>query len=127
LLEVGSGGAPFREELDGAAKHVTTLDIVDRYGTRDIIADVQSMPGVPDSNFDTVLCTQVLEHLEDPCGALREMRRVLRDDGILILSVPHLSMIHEAPEDYFRFTDYGLRSLCEKANFEPISSSRPED
>lgn len=122
LLEVGSGGAPFKEELDSVATHVTTLDIVDRYGTTDVIADVQSMPGLPDRKFDTVLCTQVLEHVADPSKALSEMRRVLRDDGTLILSAPHLSMIHEAPEDYFRYTEYGLRSLCKSANFETISS-----
>ena len=122
LLEVGSGGAPFREELDGLATHVITLDIVNRYGTTDMIADVQSMPDVPDREFDTVLCTQVLEHVEDPSRALSEMRRVLRDDGTLILSAPHLSMIHEAPEDYFRYTAYGLRSLCKRANFDTDSS-----
>ncbi|MBU1262981.1 hypothetical protein KJ640_08560, partial [bacterium] len=45
--------------------------------------------------------------------ALEEMARILKKEGHLILSVPHLSYIHGAPEDFFRFTCYGLKALIE--------------
>ena len=45
------------------------------------------------------------------------MYRVLKDNGHVILSVPHLSPIHEAPHDYFRYTEYGLNSLLTSRGF----------
>lgn len=116
LLEVGAGLSPYSATLAEVADRVTTLDIEDRSGTVDLIGDVQSMPEVGDETFDTVLCTQVLEHVPDPARAVREIARVLRPGGCLIATVPHLSMIHEAPHDYFRFTEYGLTYLCQEAD-----------
>ena len=118
LLEAGAGGSPFSKQLRHLADEVITLDVSDRYGDTDIIADVQNMPEVPSDSFDVVVCTQVLEHLPAPEDALREMRRVLRHSGVLILSAPHLSMVHEAPNDFFRYTSYGLEELCERSGFQ---------
>jgi SAM-dependent methyltransferase len=81
-------------------------------------ADLQAMPQVPTSAYDTILCCEVLEHLERPEAALRELHRVLRPTGRLILSVPFLSRLHEEPHDYFRFTEYGLRELFRRSGFE---------
>jgi SAM-dependent methyltransferase len=117
VLEAGAGGSPFKELLSEVADVVVTLDIEDRYGDVDVIADVQNMEGIPSASFDTVVCTQVLEHLPNPPRALGEFRRVLSARGKLILSAPHLSMVHEAPNDYFRYTSYGLRSLAEAEGF----------
>jgi SAM-dependent methyltransferase len=117
-LDSGSGRCPFRAWLERRCSAVTTTDVEDRVGQADLIADIQSMPGIEDSSFDTVLCTQVLEHVPRPWEALREMARVLRPGGKLILSVPHLSPIHEAPSDYYRYTRYGLEELCRQAGLE---------
>lgn len=117
LLEAGAGGSPFSEQLRFLADEVVTLDVSDRYGDIDVVADVQDMPQVPSNSFDVVVCTQVLEHLPEPRRALKEMRRVLKDEGVLILSAPHLSMVHEAPNDFFRYTGYGLRSLANTSGF----------
>jgi SAM-dependent methyltransferase len=74
---------------------------------------VGSAYALPFSNqsFGNVLCLSVLEHLEEPKAALSEMRRVLRADGRILVSVPFLFPIHEAPRDYWRFTRYGLERL----------------
>jgi SAM-dependent methyltransferase len=69
---------------------------------------------------DTVLCTQVIEHVRDPQSLLRESARVLRVGGHLILSAPLMNVVHEPPYDYFRFTPYGLRLLFENAGFEVV-------
>lgn len=121
ILEAGAGGSPFSDLLRKVSDDLVTLDINDRYGDIDVIADVQDMPEVETASFDVVVCTQVLEHLPLPEDALREMRRVLRDDGVLILSAPHLSMVHEAPNDFFRYTSYGLKVLCESSGFNVIT------
>jgi SAM-dependent methyltransferase len=69
------------------------------------------MREVPSERYDTVLCSEVLEHLPHPERAVTELCRVLRPDGCLILSVPFLSRLHEEPNDFFRFTEHGLRAM----------------
>ncbi len=114
-LDAGSGRSPYKRLLAARGQSVLSIDIEDRSGQLDLIADVQNLHALHDDSFDTVLCSQVLEHVPRPWDALAEMARVLRPGGRLLLTVPHLSMIHEAPHDYFRYTRYGLRSLCQRA------------
>lgn len=78
------------------------------------------MDQIDDSSFDTILSTQLLEHVSNPWLAMREFSRVLRPGGTLILSAPHLSMMHEAPNDYFRFTSYGFEVLCADSGFQVV-------
>jgi SAM-dependent methyltransferase len=68
----------------------------------------------PEATFDTVLCTEVLEHLPDPQRGIDEMFRVLRDDGTLLLTTRFLFPIHDAPGDFFRYTRYGLQHLLRR-------------
>ena len=116
-LDAGSGRSPWRSRLASRGIEVLSLDVEDRSGEVDIVADLQDMPVVPDASVGTVLCTQVLEHVPRPWDALAEIERVLEPGGYLILSVPHLSMLHEVPHDYYRFTRYGLSSLLEGRGF----------
>jgi SAM-dependent methyltransferase len=83
----------------------------------DISYDGETIP-FPDRSFDTVLSVQVLEHTPHSQHLLDEMRRVLRDDGLLILTAPFSFRLHEEPHDYFRFTSHGLRSMCAKSGLE---------
>ncbi len=66
-----------------------------------------------------VLAEAIERHARGDCldaGSGRSpYRRVRRPNGRLLLTAPHLSMIHEAPHDYFRYTQYGLRSRCQRA------------
>jgi len=121
VLDVGAGLAPFQRLCETLDLRVTRLDTQARSADVHIIGDVQDMPEVADGSFATVLCIQVLEHVPDPCAALSEMARVLRPGGVLILSVPHLSLLHEVPDDYWRFTRYGLEHLLHNAAFEVLS------
>jgi SAM-dependent methyltransferase len=59
----------------------------------------------------TVLCLETLEHCADPAAAVAEMARVLRPDGLLLISVPFAFPIHEYPVDFWRFTPQGLDYL----------------
>lgn len=70
-------------------------------GTRDssklhLVCDITAIPE-PDASFDAVLCTEVLEHLPDPLAALRELARLVRPGGVLILTAPFCSLTHYAP------------------------------
>ena len=119
-LDCGSGRSPYRALLAERGASVTSVDVEDRSGEVDLIADIQEMPQIADASFDTVLCTQVLEHVPRPWRAMAELARVLRPGGRLILSVPHLSAVHEAPHDFYRYTRHGLEALSAEAGLEVV-------
>lgn len=64
-----------------------------------------------DGSFEQILATELLEHVRHPHAAIREMWRVLRPGGRVILTTRFLYPIHGAPHDYFRYTRFGLRAL----------------
>jgi ubiquinone/menaquinone biosynthesis C-methylase UbiE len=81
----------------------------------DIVSDITSIPK-PDASFDAVMCIEVLEHLPDPVKALRELTRLLRPGGLMILTAPFCSLTHFAPyffqSGYSRyFYEYWLSEL----------------
>jgi SAM-dependent methyltransferase len=86
-----------------------TLDVVEADGV-DVVADGHDLPFV-DGSFDYVWCNAVLEHVRNPFGVAREIERVLRPGGLAVIQVPFLESIHNWPDDYFRFTQNGLRQL----------------
>jgi len=73
----------------------------------DVFADASLLP-LMDSSVDTVVILEVLEHLRYPTDALRETARVLRSHGRILLTMPFLYPIHDAPHDYQRLTKHGL-------------------
>jgi SAM-dependent methyltransferase len=69
------------------------------------------------ASVDTVLATEVMEHLPSPRQFLAEVARVMRNKGHLILSVPFMEPLHEEPRDYYRFTPHSLRALLTSHGF----------
>ena len=67
----------------------------------------------------------MLEHVPFPLKLLEEARRVLKPNGILILTCPQTYWLHEAPRDFYRFTRYGLVELLENQAGFQIHSLRP--
>lgn len=65
----------------------------------DLISDITAIPA-PDSSFDAVLCSEVLEHVPEPTHALDEFSRLLKPGGVLILTAPFSSNVHMAPYHY---------------------------
>ena len=120
-LDAGAGRSPWRAALEARGVPVLSVDVEHRGRGVDLIADLQQLSAVEDGSMSTVLCTQVLEHLPRPWDAVAEMARVLEPGGHLVLSVPHLSVLHEVPHDYFRFTRYGLESLLSERGLKPLS------
>jgi SAM-dependent methyltransferase len=77
-----------------------------------------------DGCFDSALCTEVLEHVPSPERALRELRRVLKCGGQLLITAPMTWGLHYEPFDYFRYTRYGLEQLVIDAGFEVLAVER---
>ncbi len=69
------------------------------YGKLDIVSDITNIPQ-PDGSFDAIMCLEVLEHVPDPVLAIRELSRLVRAGGRLILSAPFCSLTHFAPYHY---------------------------
>lgn len=76
--------------------------------------------GLKDESVDTVIATAVLEHLEEPDLAIKEINRILKKDGLVIISAPLFWHVHESPRDFYRYTKYGIKHLFEKNGFETL-------
>jgi len=72
----------------------------------------ENLPLQPNS-VDTVLCTDVLEHIKHPEHLFSEMARILKVGGKLILTVPFMYWLHDTPNDYHRYSKYKLKDFCE--------------
>lgn len=121
VLDAGAGEAPYRPLFDHCDYITQDWAASPHPGARsaDIIADLAALP-LPDADVDLVVCTEVLEHVAAPGGALRELARVLRPGGRLLLTVPFVVELHEEPHDYYRYTPYALRALLADAGLDDV-------
>lgn len=118
MLDVGCGTRRYEPIFRDFVDEYIGLDwpeIEDR-AYPDVVGDALYIPLMTRS-VDTVLATELMEHLPSPQGFLAEVSRVLRDGGTLILSIPFMEPLHEEPRDYYRFTPYSLRVLLEQNGF----------
>jgi SAM-dependent methyltransferase len=84
----------------------------------DLVSDITEIPAA-DRSFDAVLCSEVLEHVPDPISALSEMGRLLKDDGLLILTAPFSSCVHMAPHYFYSgFSRYWYEYHLPRFGFE---------
>lgn len=118
LIDLGCGDMPFRDLI---LDQVISYDSIDRFPrTPEVtfVGDIQDMSLIANGCYDTAICLEVLEHVPDPLRAVREVFRILKPSGIFIVSVPHLSRLHDEPYDYYRFTRHGLKYILESGGFE---------
>ena len=122
LLDLGCGGQPYRALFSSRVTQYIGADITATSGVK---LDVKMTPGAPvplnDACVDTILSTQTLEHVFDINQYLGECSRLLRPSGILILTVPMQWRLHEAPNDYWRFTRYGVLEIMARNHFSEVS------
>jgi SAM-dependent methyltransferase len=115
VLDFGCADMPYRRFFQSEVDYVGA----DLPGNPD--AAVEILPDgrlpVADGSFDTVLSTQVLEHVTDPALYLRECARALHSEGRMLLSTHGLMIYHPDPVDYWRWTCAGLRKQVEDAGF----------
>lgn len=109
VLDVGCGDKPYFPFFAGSANEYVGFDSAPGPQV-DVVGSSDSLP-FDDARFDVVLSTQTLEHVPDPQGSAREMHRVLKPGGVLLLSVPCTSVYHPVPEDFWRWTQEGLEKL----------------
>jgi len=117
ILDVGCGNKPFEKYLESMVTEYIGCDVVQSSLQKvDVVCDATDIP-FENECFDSIISTQVLEHISETDLCLQEMYRLLVKGGILILTVPFVWPIHEEPYDYYRFTEHGLRFKLERVGF----------
>jgi ubiquinone/menaquinone biosynthesis C-methylase UbiE len=128
VIDVGAGSAPYRalfSHCDYKTQDFAALrsDQVrgGSYGQIDYVCDAKAIP-VPNGSFDVIICTEVLEHHPEPAAVVNEFARILPAGGILILTAPLGSGIHQEPNHYYGgYTPYWYQRFLPEAGFGDIS------
>jgi SAM-dependent methyltransferase len=113
ILDAGAGELRYKKYFNHCKYVSNDLCVGDEawyFKGIDIKSSIYKIP-VKNNSFDYILCTQVLEHLEYPELAFKEFYRILKKGGKIILTAPLGQGEHQIPYDYFRYTQYGLKSL----------------
>ncbi len=115
VLGIGSGadedreGGTYRDYFSKCCSY-TTSDIRAEIGC-DLVLNACSMPEIRDETYDCIFCSGVLEHVDDYGSTLREIARILKREGVLLMGFAFRQGIHGAPKDYWRFTEHGIRHV----------------
>jgi SAM-dependent methyltransferase len=119
ILEVGSGLSPIVTDTDRIVyselsfRALQTMKGRNRCGSY-VVADGTRLPFAPES-FGHIVCSEVLEHVEDDEGAIREFARVMRQDGRVSVTVPHRKFYFAADDRYVRhFRRYEIEEMQRK-------------
>ena len=129
VLSIGSSadqdgaGLTYREYFRSADQYLTS----EPEPGCDLVLDVRAMPSVADDSVDAVFCSGVLEHVDDCHAAVRECWRVLKAGGTFLVGVPFAQPLHRAPQDFWRFTEYGVRYLLRAFAIEELRAIGPDE
>lgn len=122
MLDIGCGDRPYSAVFGPRVSRYIGLEYPGPYTAEaryDLAGDALRLP-FRDACIDTVLSNQVIEHVREPWTMVEEIGRTLKPGGVVILSAPHIWGLHNTPDDYYRFTGYGLRYLLERAHLEVV-------
>ncbi len=124
LIDLGCGNVPL---FVAYKDRVSSITCVDWQATKhkvdhlDHELDLTEPLPFPDNSFATIILSDVLEHIPNPEQLWSEMYRILTPGGVAIINVPFLYWVHEAPHDYYRYTEYALERFASNSNFNVIS------
>jgi ubiquinone/menaquinone biosynthesis C-methylase UbiE len=124
VVDIGCGQSPYKHLLNSQKAQYYGLDIEDAnqkfdYENPQIIRfDGQNIP-LEDSSMDCFICTEVLEHIQEPNKIIAEIYRILKVGGVGIVTVPWSARYHYIPYDYYRYTPSTLNRL-----FQDFSSTK---
>lgn len=112
IVDFGCGKKPFKQYFPNQRY----VGIDNRYGNPDFVASVFHSP-FKNNSADTVICSEVLEHINEPLKVVKEIHRVIKKGGHLYLTVPMYWYQHYQPNDFWRFTQFSLMAILSQFNF----------
>jgi SAM-dependent methyltransferase len=115
LVDYGCGTKPYEPIFSPYVSEYLGLDIEDSEHVDHVLSE-DGTSSLPDNTADVVLSSQVLEHVPNPELYLNEVHRILKKDGLLILSTHGHMIYYPVPKDYWRWTHEGLRKTLAGAN-----------
>lgn len=118
ILDLGCGTKPYKS-LFGFSDKFVGFDI-EKNEKVDVIGFNWDLP-FHDNEFDALISTQVLEHTAKITETVSEIRRVVKNNGLIFISAPFVFPIHGAPYDYYRFSKYGLLEIFKGFEFIEIT------
>lgn len=105
LLDVGCGFKPWAAFFEKGSVEYIGVDYDKNLSSADMVAPANKLP-FEDNTFDGMIYSEVLEHVDDLAGALKEMRRVAKPNALVFISTPFMFPEHGIPHDYQRLTRY---------------------
>ena len=112
ILNIGSGG-DISQVIKSclSKKNIGFLSSdIDPNRSPDFVDDIVNSK-LESNSFDLIICAEVLEHVEDPYKAANNLIRILDDGGKIFISTPFIFPTHDAPYDFFRYTEFGLKKI----------------
>ena len=115
VLNIGSGGTIMNQIEQNLPHKNIVVDSTDIDPDRkpDIVDDLTDTRIKPDS-YDFIICAEVVEHVTSPQKAAQNLFKILKPGGGILVSTPYIFPTHDAPYDFFRYTEYGLKLLFEQ-------------
>ncbi|MDI6765243.1 MAG: class I SAM-dependent methyltransferase [Bacteroidota bacterium] len=116
LLDCGCGDVPYYEIYRDKISDVYCIDWENSLHKNpyvDQCVDLNNPFPLESNSFDTVLAADVLEHIYNPMLFMNEVARVVKPGGKVLIMVPYYYWVHEAPHDYYRYTEYALKKFCD--------------
>lgn len=105
-----------------AGAKITTLDL-DPMSGADIIGDIcETNSIIPESSFDFVICTEVIEHVDSPSRAVDELIRITKKGGLILITSPFNFRLHGPLPDNWRISEWGWRTLLKNHNIVLLNS-----
>lgn len=119
VLDAGAGNKIYARKFSRQTYESADFEQVDKkYGAETTyVCDLRQIP-VPNSHYDAIVCTQVMEHLPEPLAVLQEFHRILKPGGIIFWSAPLWFEEHEQPYDFYRYTQFGMKYLFAASHLE---------
>jgi ubiquinone/menaquinone biosynthesis C-methylase UbiE len=96
----------------------TPIGIDATVGTADLLGTLPRLP-FRDEAFPLVLCINVLQYVADTLGACRELHRIVRPGGHILIVLPHCLPL--GSDDYWRWTEHAARALLSDGGFEAVA------
>lgn len=130
LLDLGCGNVPMFGFYKDYVSDVICVDwgsSLHDLSHLDYEFDLNDNLIIEENQFDTIICSDVLEHLHNPENLFLEANRLLKSTGCLLMNFPFLYGIHEAPHDYYRYTEYAIERFAEGNNFKIVKTYRHGD